>query len=128
MSAAPPEKVWGLITDASRVPEWFWGAKDVKAGEGWPNVGSTISFRAGGSKFEGRVAESKAPNLLVLDIDTPSARSRVTSRIDAVGSGARYQRIVDAEWKGAMGPLFGKLFIGPAVKREAKKIAAIAEK
>lgn len=126
-SAATPDKVWGVLTDAARMPEWFMGAKDVQVADGWPHVGGRISFRAGPSKFEGRVVESQAPNLLVLDIETPTARSRVTSRVEPTAQGARYERIVDADWKGALGPVFGKLVLAPSIRREARKVAKAAE-
>lgn len=127
-SAAPPEKVWGVLTDAARMREWFMGARDVRVADGWPGVGGRISFRSGPSTFEGRVVESRAPNLLVLDVETPSARSRVTSRVEATPEGARYERIVDTEWKGALGPLLGKLVLSPVIRREAQKVAKAAER
>lgn len=125
--AAPPERVWRVLTDASRMPEWFMGAKDVETADGWPDVGGRVRFRAGGGRFEARVVESKAPSLLVLEVDTPTARSRVTSRIEPAGAGARYQRSVDAQWKGMMGPLIGKLVIAPSVRREARKVVELAQ-
>lgn len=126
-SGAPPEKIWGVLTDAARIPDWFIGAKDVQVGDGWPRVGGRISFRVGSSKLEGRVVESQAPRILVLDVEAPSAHSRVTSRVEPTAQGARYERVVEAEWKGALGPLLGKLVIAPIVRREARKVAKAAE-
>lgn len=126
-SAAPPEKVWAVLTDAQRLPEWFWGAKDVVASDGWPGVGGKIAFRVAGGRFTARVVEARAPSLFAIEVDTPSARSRVTSRIEPAGTGARYVRVVEPEWKSWIGPLFGKLFVGPSLRREAAKVAKLAE-
>lgn len=126
-SHAKPEDVWRVLVDPGRMNEWFTGAKDVQTADGWPAVGGKLRWRVGPTKFEARVTDAAPPRYLRMAVDTPSARSDITHRIEDAPPGVRIEKVVDAQWKGALGPLFGKLVIGPSVKREVKRVAKAAE-
>lgn len=128
-SRAAPQQVWNVLAAPERMGEWFSGAADVEALDGWPAPGARLKWRVGPSRFEARVVEADAPRVLRLAVETPAASSQVTVRIaPKPDGGARCERVVEATWKGVMGPLLGKLIVAPSVKREVQKLALAAEK
>jgi hypothetical protein len=79
-------------------------------------------------RFDARVAEAALPSRVVLDVHTPSGRSRVTFAFDALpGGGTRFTKRVEVlESKGALAALFLRAFLRGAVRREVAKAAALA--
>lgn len=128
--AAPPAAVAAVLADPARMPEWFRGARDMRADAGWPNVGGTLSWSVGGSRwqFRGRVTEAALPVRLVMEVQTPSGTSRVTHTIEARPGGSRLTKTVEVlVTKGALARLFLPLFLPPSVRGEVARLARLAE-
>ena len=124
---APPARASAAILDPQNLPRWWMGPVKVEHVDAtWPTVGSAMRWRAGGV-FEARVVENALPTLVRLETITPTARSIITQRFDAMpDGGTAYEKTVEAEVRGRLAAALMKSFLRFAVKREVKRAAALA--
>lgn len=94
----------------------------------WPNVGSRMRFRAGGSAFEVEVTLNELPRRLVQTVRTRTGPGTITHTFELTPEGGtRYEKTVDSTPRGFLGMLFEPM-LTPLVKREVKRAAADAER
>jgi uncharacterized protein YndB with AHSA1/START domain len=99
--AAPPERVWEVLADASVYDTWVIGAQDVRdADETWPAVGSRLHHRTGVGPLtvddETEVVESQPPTRLVLLARVGAlGEFRVTLELSPMGSGGTSLQMVE---------------------------------
>lgn len=105
--AAPPERVYELLSDAPRYAEWVVGAKAIRAAdETFPAPGSRFQHTVGVGPLEIRdattVLEAEAPRNLVLRAGLGRlGAARVTLVLQPAGDGTR----VVMQERGERGPL-----------------------
>ena len=128
---APPDKVWELLTDLPRWPEWF-STHDAFLGD----LPATLTE---GAKFRQRVkamgmpaetawtvTTARAPELLELAGDGPmGVKVRSADRVEPSGSGSRIT--MDTEFEGGMlaGPM-GAMVAKQAGESGEKSLAKFA--
>lgn len=125
---ASPQGVWSVIADPARLPEWFSGARDVEASADYPAAGATLAWRVGRWRFRARVVDSQAPSLLRQEVDTPSATSLVTHRVVSRDGEVRYEKEVEARWKGWLERALAGAFVAWSVRKETERVARLAER
>jgi hypothetical protein len=117
------ERASNVLVDPKALPKWFWGVKDVTPDADYPRQGSHLAWtvgKRGKMRFDATVVTNSLPRELVQDVRTPSGRSRITHRFDALPDGeCRYTKTIDVAYRGA-NRAFGFLFT-PIIRSSAKK-------
>lgn len=121
-----PQEVWNLLVNPARLPEWIRGAKKIVAANGYPAKDGRLSFRVGPFRVVERVIDSKAPEVLRVQVDSPLAAVVVTHRIAAQGAGSHYEKSVEVEWKGFWRSVLGRVVLGRNIPREIARLASAA--
>ena len=107
---APPERVWALISDASRFPEWVeFTDRIVEAPQGAMAVGSTWREYGGvppfKSEMQWRMTEFDAPLRQVSVGEDKRARIELALELTPSGEGTRVRAQMDAQPRGVMAPI-----------------------
>jgi uncharacterized protein YndB with AHSA1/START domain len=97
VAAAPPEQVFALYVDASRVPEWRPSIRRIDADGPIEREGTTFTTRYRGLRppSRGRVMQSKPPHLHVLAGGGP-VRYLATLRLESTSTGTRIAFVLEA--------------------------------
>lgn len=124
---APPDKVFALAIDATRIPEWNSSVIEVKDITGpLDQVGSSYVavLKLGGRRLEGpwEVTQVERPRLLVLTGTAPGGgRATATNRFETAGPGTDLTIEVHYELPGGfVGGVADKLFVERAIERDVK--------
>lgn len=99
--AAPPERLWALLADPRRRPQWADGVDEVfYVSEGPLREGTVYRERVrharGRAVADWRVAKCEPPGLQVHRGATPDADLTLRHRLDPDGEGTRWRLDVDA--------------------------------
>lgn len=131
VSTAPLDVASRAITDPVNLPQWFKGACDVQADDGYPTVGKTVRFKVkwGGMKsaFAATVKENALPHKLVQRVKTPSGTSDITHTFTVAPEGTRYTKRVDVQDAGPLLRLLLKSFLARSVHQEVEAAAKLAD-
>lgn len=109
--AAPPEAVWGVLSDPGSYAHWVVGSSRTRRVEGrWPNKGSVFHHTQGigplGLRDSTAVIEARRPRRLVLEVRIrPLTVGRVELTLEPHGRGT---------WISMVEHMFGGLVGGPA--------------
>lgn len=127
--AAPPAEVARAVLDPDALPRWLRGARLAQVDAGWPAAGTTMAWTVGPTRFRARVVQDGRPGRLVQEVETPSARSRVTYTFAPAGAGRTLlaKRVEVLEARGLLGKVLLPLVLGGAVRREVARAARLAE-
>ena len=104
---APPERVFAVLAEPARYPEWVVGAREVRAAEErFPEPGASFAWEGGAGPFtlsdETTVVESEPPRRLVLEVRVSrlgTARIELTLEREAAGTRVT---MVEAAERGAV--------------------------
>jgi Polyketide cyclase / dehydrase and lipid transport len=131
MTQASPAQASSAILSAAGLVQWFKGAHDAVAEEGFPAVGGRMRWKVRwmgmDSDFSSTVVSNELPRRLVLAVKTPSGESLITNSFEPVGQGARYTKRVEVQGAGwVMRRLMGT-FLPRSVRNEVQAAARIAD-
>jgi uncharacterized protein YndB with AHSA1/START domain len=114
---APPDAVWSVYADPSRIPEWQTGSpviEDVR--------GSTYVSRRGLGAATTTVLEAERPRRLVTETRAYlGLRFTVVSTLEARDDGTRLRLRVDTHWPRGLGLLGRLVELAVLNRREAEK-------
>jgi uncharacterized protein YndB with AHSA1/START domain len=124
---APPDRVFALAMDATRIPEWNPAVVETKEITGpLDRVGASYvaTLKLGGRRLEGRweVSTVEKPRLLVFTGSAPGGgRATATSTFEPADEGTDISIEVDYELPGGfVGGVADKLFVERAIERDVK--------
>lgn len=108
--AAPPEKVWELISDPDRYPEWVVPTDEMlEVPQGELGAGSVYKERGGIAPFKGtsewRVNAFEPHHRQVHDGDDGTMKIHLEIEITPAGGGSRMRQSIDAEPRWFIAPL-----------------------
>jgi uncharacterized protein YndB with AHSA1/START domain len=130
---APPDAVWSVYVDPSRIPDWQTGSpviEDVRGSGGAP--GSTYISRRGPGAATTTVLEAERPRRLVTETHAYlGLRFTVVSTLEALEGGTRLRLRVETHWPRGLG-LLGKLVElavlgGREAEKELGRLKALVE-
>ncbi len=103
--AAPPERVFDFVTNASQWPRWHPATRAVRAVPERPlGLGETMveHIQAAHRSFEATwtVTRCERPSLWQIETRTPLGASVITYRIAPEGGGSRFERTCDFRSEG----------------------------
>jgi len=102
------------------------GSKVESADPAWPQVGSTLTFKAMGMKMVARLTEHR-PDEIVMSMQTPGSPSTVRHRFTALpNGGTRMEKIVELQ-DGFLNRLLAALMLRRQLKRETDKTIQMAD-
>jgi uncharacterized protein YndB with AHSA1/START domain len=90
--AAPPERVWQLLTDPAELPRWWPDAAQVE-----PRLGGRIVLNFGPGDVSGEVTQWEPPHALGFTwvaSNLPDVRLHVAFTVDDLGDGHSRVRVV----------------------------------
>ena len=120
---APPERVWEVLCDAERLPEWneeLVAVKDVSGPLDHPGTGYTQVMGFAGRRMEGRLEVTKAEYLKGREIEaTPPLMkyARGRDRLEPRDGGTEVTVEMDYELKGGALRLLDSLFLRRMMER-----------
>lgn len=84
---ASPEQVWSVLADGWAYRDWVVGTREIRAvDDGWPAVGTSIHFTAGGGPLTVRdrttVRISEPNHRLELEAHAPMGTARIAIRLE----------------------------------------------
>lgn len=125
--SAPPERIWEVVRQHERIPEWQVSVLEVKDVTGpldQPGSGYTVVQRLAGRTIEGRweVAEAERPRRLVLNGSAPGGGKAILTSTFEGGEG-RTQFTVELDYQlpgGFVGSVANKVFAERAVRNQIR--------
>jgi len=133
--AAPPERVWAVVMDPTRLGEWVTIHRSLRASSpGPPAKGSTMEqvlhLRGADIRVRWLLVDCSAPSLARWDGHGPAgSRAQITYRLLAIPEGTRFE--YENEFRppfGAVGALASRTVMGQIPQREAdRSLSALRE-
>ena len=110
---APPERVWQVLTDWERSPDWMPGIDSMRQeGSGPPGTGTVVVFQARGAERSSEVTAWDPPRRLALRSVQGGVTADYVYSLEPEGSGTRLTLEADCRTRGAwrlIGPLISWL-------------------
>ncbi len=129
-SDAPIERVFELVLDAKRLPEWNTSFNEIKDISGpFDRIGTTaeVVMKVWGRPITGRieVTDVVRPTLLTVVGSAPGGGKMTwTQRFTPAGTGTDAEMEIDYELPaGFLGAMADKLFVEQAIERDARHSA-----
>ena len=126
--AAPPQQVFDFVTNAAQWKRWHPATHAVRGAPNRPlGAGEQVAeqIHAGWRDFEAvwTVAACEPPHLWRIETSTPHGASAVTYRLDALGTGCRFERTCEFHSRGAWRLLDGTVARWMLKRQAARALA-----
>jgi uncharacterized protein YndB with AHSA1/START domain len=129
--AAGPDKAFAAVLSADGLRHWFRGVSTVDTSDTWPEPDARMIWTVPlAGRFTATVVQYAPPRSIVLDVETPTARSRITHAFEPLpGGGTRYTKTVAAYYLPAKRWLRSVLaaVLPSEVRRETQRAAQYAD-
>jgi uncharacterized protein YndB with AHSA1/START domain len=96
---APPERVWGLLTDPAQLPRWWPDAAELE-----PRVGGRVVLNFGPGAVFGEITTWEPPSALGFtwtQSNLPGVELHVSFTVDDLGEGRSRVSVVHTGFEGA---------------------------
>ncbi len=128
--AAPPVRVFGLITEADEQPRWQAGLEQVVY-DGPLRAGTAFAhhMRQGNraAVYRGTVVACERPSRFALDVDVVRFRMAIDYRLEPAGEGTRVVYTASAQERSRLDRALGVVFAPVAGRMAAKRLKALKE-
>jgi carbon monoxide dehydrogenase subunit G len=112
--AAAPERVWSVLTDWNRGPQWLPGVDSMRA----PSplvVGSLVTFVARGTERSSTVTELQAPRRITLTSTQGPVTAHYSYTLEPASDGTRLQLVAEVLVRGPL------RLLAPVIRRSIAK-------